>query len=202
MIRTPLRPLARILSARQKGQDPDEIEAELRARRHAEIQDRARRRAEGRLRWMVLGFVLAFGTVGVKMGTLASSQPVEPRAQTSGAQIMSQRADIVDRRGRVLATNLSTHALYAHPRDLVDPETAAAKLAKIFPDLDAKRLRADLTGSASSSGSRRRSAPSRCRPSTTSASRGWSSARARCGFTPTGGSPATSSAVRSSATRA
>lgn len=146
MIRTPLRPLARILSARQKGQDPDEIEAELRARRHAEIQDRARRRAEGRLRWMVLGFVLAFGTVGVKMGTLASSQPVEPRAQTSGAQIMSQRADIVDRRGRVLATNLSTHALYAHPRDLVDPETAAAKLAKIFPDLDAKRLKADLTG--------------------------------------------------------
>ena len=63
MIRTPLRPLARILSARQAGQDPDEIEAELRARRHAEIQDRARRRAEGRLRWMVLGFVLAFGTV-------------------------------------------------------------------------------------------------------------------------------------------
>ena len=28
MIRTPLRPLARILSARQAGQDPDEIEAE------------------------------------------------------------------------------------------------------------------------------------------------------------------------------
>ena len=27
MIRTPLRPLARILSARQAGQDPDEIEA-------------------------------------------------------------------------------------------------------------------------------------------------------------------------------
>lgn len=146
MIRTPLRPLARILSARQAGQDPDEIEAELRARRHAEIQDRARRRAEGRLKWMVLGFLVAFGTVGVRMGTLASTQPSEPRAQATGAHIISQRADIVDRRGRVLATNLSTHALYAHPRDLVDPETAAAKLARIFPDLDAKRLRADLTG--------------------------------------------------------
>ncbi|HHW35553.1 MAG TPA: penicillin-binding protein 2 [Paracoccus solventivorans] len=146
MIRTPLRPLARILSARQAGQDPDEIEAELRARRHAEIQDRARRRAEGRIKWMVLGFMLAFGTVGLRMGTLASSQPTEPRTHASGAQIISQRADIVDRRGRVLATNLSTHALYAHPQDLVDPATAAAKLAKIFPDLDAERLKRDLTG--------------------------------------------------------
>lgn len=146
MIRTPLRPLARILSARQAGQDPDEIEAELRARRHAEIQDRARRRAEGRLKLMVLCFLGAFGTVVFQMGALASSQPSEPRSQTSGAQIISQRADIVDRRGRVLATNLSTHALYAHPRDLVDPATAAAKLAKIFPDLDAKRLATDLTG--------------------------------------------------------
>ena len=146
MIRTPLRPLARILSARQAGQDPDEIEAELRARRHAEIQDRARRRAEGRIKWMVLGFMLAFGTVGLRMGALAASQPSEPRAHASGAQIISQRADIVDRRGRVLATNLSTHALYAHPQDLVDPATAAAKLAKIFPDLDAERLKRDLTG--------------------------------------------------------
>lgn len=146
MIRTPLRPLARILSAREAGEDPDRIEAELRARRHAEIQDKARRRAEGRLKWMVLGFLLAFGTVGVRMGALASTQPSEPRTQASGAQIISQRADIVDRRGRVLATNLSTHALYAHPRDLVDPAAAADKLAKIFPDLDAKRLRADLTG--------------------------------------------------------
>lgn len=146
MIRTPLRPLARILSARQAGQDPDEIEAELRARRHAEIQDRARRRAEGRIKWMALGFMLAFATVGLRMGAMASSQPSEPRVHASGAQIISQRADIVDRRGRVLATNLSTHALYAHPQDLVDPATAAAKLARIFPDLDAERLKRDLTG--------------------------------------------------------
>ncbi|WP_112872691.1 peptidoglycan D,D-transpeptidase FtsI family protein [Paracoccus endophyticus] len=146
MILTPLRPLARILRARETGQDPDEIEAELRAARHAEIQDKARRRAETRLKVIVGSFVLAFGLVGFRMGALAHSQPTEPRALASGAQIISQRADIVDRRGRVLATNLSTHALYAHPRDLVDPARAARELAEIFPDLDAKRLAADLTG--------------------------------------------------------
>lgn len=146
MIRTPLRPLARILRAREKGENPDEIEAENRAQRHAEIQEKARSSARSRLFFMAMGFMLAFGTVGTKMAVLASSQPSEPQVQTSGAQIISQRADITDRQGRVLATNLLTHSLYAHPRQMVDPAGAAQKLAKIFPDLDIARLEKDFSG--------------------------------------------------------
>lgn len=147
MIRTPLRPLARILRARERGENPDEIEAENRQRRHDAIQDRARRRAEGRLVLMASCFVLAFGTVGVRMGALASSQPSEPRAQVLSAQIISQRADITDRYGRVMATNLLTHSIYAHPQQMVDPIRAAKGLARIFPDLDEARLIKDFTGS-------------------------------------------------------
>ncbi|MGR3198551.1 MAG: peptidoglycan D,D-transpeptidase FtsI family protein [Paracoccus sp. (in: a-proteobacteria)] len=146
MIRTPLRPLARILRARERGENPDDIEAENRRRRHEEIQDRARRRAEGRLILMACCFVLAFGTVGVRMGTLASGEPAEPRTQVLSAQIMSQRADITDRRGRVLATNLLTHSVYAHPHQMIDPVGAAQGLARIFPDLDVERLTRDFTG--------------------------------------------------------
>ena len=146
MIRTPLRPLARILRARARGENPDEIEAENRRLRHEAIQDKARRRAEGRLVLMSACFVLAFGTVGVRMGALASSDPSEPRSQVLSAQILSQRADITDRRGRVLATNLLTHSLYAHPHQMVDPVRAAAGLARIFPDLDQARLTRDFTG--------------------------------------------------------
>lgn len=147
MIRTPLRPLARILRAREKGENPDEIEAENLANRHAEIQDRARSQAENRLYFMALAFVIAFGTIGVRMGALAGSQPTEPRVQASGAQIISQRADIVDRQGRVLATNLITHSLYAHPQQMVDPQRAVRELVRIFPDLDQERLTRDFTGS-------------------------------------------------------
>ena len=46
MIRTPLRPLARILSARQKGENPDTIERENLRLRHEEIRDKSRARAE------------------------------------------------------------------------------------------------------------------------------------------------------------
>lgn len=146
MIRTPLRPLARILRAREDGENPDKIEAELLARRHADIQDKARSRARGRLVLMATVFSLAFGTVGLRMGMLASSEPREPRVYASGAEIMGQRADITDRNGRILATNLLTHSLYAQPPLMVDPQRAARQLARIFPDLREDRLLADFTG--------------------------------------------------------
>ncbi len=146
MIRTPLRPLARILRARDRGENPDDIEAENRRRRHDAIQDRARRRAEGRLLLMSGCFVAAFGVVGLRMGQLASTDPIEPRAEVLSAQILSQRSDITDREGRVLATNLLTHSLYAHPHQMVDPVGAASGLARIFPDLDQEKLTRDFTG--------------------------------------------------------
>jgi cell division protein FtsI (penicillin-binding protein 3) len=146
MIRTPLRPLARVLDAREKGENPDVIEAQERAKRNQAIQSKIRHRAEFRLVVLGVAFFLAFGTIGARMAILASSEPQEPRSTASGSRILNQRADIVDRNGVVLATNLATTALYAQPPLMVDPETAANSLADIFPDLDRKRLVADFTG--------------------------------------------------------
>ena len=146
MIRTPLRPLARILKARERGENPDAIEAENLRLRHEEIRDRSRARAEGRLLVLGLFFFCAFLTVGARMGTLASSMPEEPRTAATGNPIIGQRADIVDRNGRILATNLETHSLYAQPAHIVDPRRAADGLAAIFPELDADKLYADFTG--------------------------------------------------------
>jgi cell division protein FtsI (penicillin-binding protein 3) len=146
MIRTPLRPLARILDARSKGENPDVIERENIRRRHAEMQDKARQRAEGRL--LVLGafFLCAYVVIGARMGMMASTEPVEPLASASGSAIVMQRADIIDRDGRILATNFDTHSLYAQPPQMVDPQAAAEGLVGIFPDLDKERLLKDFTG--------------------------------------------------------
>ncbi len=146
MIRTPLRPLARILKARDQGQNPDAIEAENIRLRHEEDRDRARNRAEGRLLVMGIAFFCAFIVIGARMGTLSGSVPEEPTAQAAGSPIIGQRADIVDRNGRVLATNLDTHSLYAQIPDMVDPVKAATELAAIFPELDAEELLKDFTG--------------------------------------------------------
>lgn len=144
MIRRPLRPLASILSARAKGENPDVIEAEnLRLRRES-LRDGARRMAVGRLLVLAGAFTLGFGTIGTRMATLASTSPVEPQARTQGSPIYSQRADIVDRHGRVLATNIETHALYAQPHMMIDPKGAAQKLAQLFPDMDESQLLRDF----------------------------------------------------------
>lgn len=146
MIRTPLRPLARILDARAKGENPDVIERENIRLRHEEERDRARKRAEGRLLVMGVMFFVAFSVIGARMGVLASTEPTEQRASVAGADILAQRADIVDRKGRILATNFETHSLYAQPQQMIEPERAADELVKIFPDLKKERLLKDFTG--------------------------------------------------------
>lgn len=145
MIRTPLRPLALILDARAKGENPDVIERENLRRRHDLMREKMKARAEWRLKLLVVGVVAAFAVIGVRMGTLAATQPVEPRAAVRGNEIVASRADILDRQGRVLATNMLTHALYAQPRDMVDPARTADELARIFPDLDARTLERRFT---------------------------------------------------------
>jgi cell division protein FtsI (penicillin-binding protein 3) len=145
MTRTPLRPLARILSARAKGENPDMIERENLRLRHDEMRDRSRGRAEVRLLLLGAVFLVAFSTIGARMGLLAATEPSEPRSLASGAAILAQRADITDRNGRVLATNMQTHALYAHPQVMVDPKGVAVKLAAIFPEMYAPDLERRFT---------------------------------------------------------
>ena len=76
MIRTPLRPLARILEARTKGENPDAIERENIRIRHEQMHDKARARAEGRLLVLGVFFFCAFAVVGARMGLLATAEPV------------------------------------------------------------------------------------------------------------------------------
>ncbi|WP_170454582.1 peptidoglycan D,D-transpeptidase FtsI family protein [Ruegeria arenilitoris] len=146
MTRTPLRPLARILEARARGENPKVIERENIRRRHEEMKDRARARAEGRLLVLSAFFFAAFAVVGFRMGALATSEAQEPLASAPGASIAMQRANIVDREGRILATNLDTYSVYAQPPLMIDPIAAAEKLVAIFPDLDKERLVKDFTG--------------------------------------------------------
>ncbi len=144
--RQPLRPLARVIRARDRGENPDLIERENRARRREAAREGLHRRAEGRLLVLSLFFLVAFGAVGARMAAFATSPPEEPRHASGDAGITGARADIVDRRGRVLATNLTTQALYAHPHEMVDIPRAVAALARIFPDLDAEALQKRLSG--------------------------------------------------------
>ncbi len=145
MIRTPLRPLARVISAREKGEDPDLVQAENIRLRHSDMRDRQRLRAESRLLVLSLAFLSAFVIVGVRMGYLARSEPHEPVSDSASLDISTQRADITDRNGAILATNLVTKSLYAQPPLMIDKGHAARRLAEIFPDMNAEELLAQFS---------------------------------------------------------
>ncbi|MBF9043843.1 penicillin-binding protein 2 [Rhodobacterales bacterium HKCCE4037] len=145
-LRIPLRPLTRILDARARGENPDNVEKENLRLRHEAQRDRLRLRAESRLLLVAFVFVAAFGAVGYKMAALATSEPSEPRILSQGPTILNTRADITDRHGRLLATNFATNALYAHPQDIIYPRRVADGLAAIFPEMDADDLYRRFTG--------------------------------------------------------
>ena len=54
------------------------------------------------------------------------------------------RPDLVDRRGRLLATDLPSHSLFADPMLVLDADEVSEHLAAVLPDLDAGELRAQL----------------------------------------------------------
>ena len=54
------------------------------------------------------------------------------------------RPDIVDRNGRLIATDLEAPSLYADPAVILDVDEVAEKLGSLFPDIDQLQLRLQL----------------------------------------------------------
>ena len=173
MIRRPLRPLARILTARAEGTRPEPRRGRgaRRAARGAAPRRAGQGRdpaaaARGRLRPRLLDGRRAHGAARRRgAGRAARRRRGEP--------IHAQRADIVDRNGAVLATNIVTASLYAQPREMIDPRRRRRGARGDLPRPRRRRRSspASPTG-ASSSGSSARSRPSSASSSTTSASPG------------------------------
>ena len=80
-----------------------------------------------------LAFLVLAGRL-VEVATLHRGGAVHASAGGAG-EAPTERADILDRNGIILATSLRTASLYANPRRLIDPAAAAAAIATVLPDL-------------------------------------------------------------------
>ena len=70
---------------------------------------------------------------------VVSAAMVEPVARSYS------RPDIVDRNGRLLATDVEVHSLFADPSRIADRDEAIEKLAAVLPDLDENEMRRALS---------------------------------------------------------
>src|SRR5262252_5289696 len=64
------------------------------------------------------------------------------RQQMRTVEAAAKRGDIVDRRGRVLATSVDADSIYAVPSDIAKPDDVAKKLCEAFRDCTGKERQA------------------------------------------------------------
>jgi len=99
----------------------------------------------GRTRLLITGAMIcfAFGCVGLRLVDLSLLQPAEEPGlshATRREQIETERADVLDRNGVILATGLATASLYANPRRVIDADEAGRQLASVLPNASAAEL--------------------------------------------------------------
>ena len=105
---------------------------------------RSRRIAEVRLVISALAVFAVFATIAARVVLLATD---EANARTAGIIQLekAERGRILDRNGRLLATNLPITVLHADPKEIMDPAGAARDLAPLLPRHDEASLKRLLT---------------------------------------------------------
>ena len=105
------------------------------------------RRARSRMALFFFGFALLFIVISGRLASLTlgneTQEPQTVHALTDDLPVTA-RADILDRKGTVLATSLPTVMLMADTRKIIDAQDAAEKLATALPDLDAQKLAKEI----------------------------------------------------------
>lgn len=101
-----------------------------------------------RLRGLVLALCLTacFAAVAVRLMSLGlAGMYVATLAVTESAPTNFARPDIIDRNGRLLATDVEAPSLFADPAIVLDRDELVEKLATVLPDLDRRELRGALS---------------------------------------------------------
>jgi len=98
---------------------------------------------------LVLGALfLCFAGLAARLISLGVGPDGAPRIAVaqSDAERSTSRPDLIDRKGRMLATDLQVYWAYGDPARVVDVDNAAEKLARVLPDQDIAALREKLAG--------------------------------------------------------
>ncbi len=101
-------------------------------------------RCRYRFRLACLGFALAFVMIGGRLMTLGFAGTEKAGGGVYDISTTVHRPDILDRNGRLLATDIRGATLYADPKRVIDWDEAAEQVAGVLPGVNAKSLRKRL----------------------------------------------------------
>lgn len=107
--------------------------------------ERLRRRAPYVNASLIGGAALLFAAIGAQLVRIGLTERPHITVAVSEAVATSfARPDIVDRSGRLLATDVEAPSLFADPAIIIDRDEVVEKLSTVLPDLDRKELREAL----------------------------------------------------------
>jgi cell division protein FtsI (penicillin-binding protein 3) len=96
---------------------------------------------------LAVAVLAAFGAVAAQLVVLGlkSTGPQVTLALTEATPTNFARPDIIDRNGRLLATDIEVPSLFADPALVLDRDELVEKLATVFTDINQAELRAQLS---------------------------------------------------------
>lgn len=102
--------------------------------------------ARARIILMLAVFAGVYGVIAARLVYLGvvPEQTASQKARAADA-VAQARPDVLDRKGRLIATDVRTPSLFAEPRRIIDVDEATDLLLKTLPDLDRGELRTRLT---------------------------------------------------------
>ena len=89
-------------------------------------------------------FAVVFLVIAARLVAVTLLPDGAEAAMVPPAKVKTDRADVVDRNGVVLATSLTTASLYANPRQVQEPDETAQLLNSVLPDLNIASTAAKL----------------------------------------------------------
>jgi cell division protein FtsI (penicillin-binding protein 3) len=100
---------------------------------------------KSRMTASIVFFAAGFAVIAARLVDFALWSGIDQnQAGLAQSQPVQARPDLVDRRGRILATDIETASLYADPRKLVDIDEAVEMLSPILKTVPRKELRRRL----------------------------------------------------------
>jgi cell division protein FtsI (penicillin-binding protein 3) len=98
-------------------------------------------RGRNRFRMLCLTFAFAFLLLAGRLVMLGFDGAHAPDGGLYDITSTIHRPDILDRKGRLLATDIKSATLYADPKRVIDADDLVEKVATVLPDIDAAAIR-------------------------------------------------------------
>jgi len=103
-------------------------------------------KAKARIGLAILAFAMVYLVIAGRLVMFALVHDEHGARRGSGQDaVATARPDILDRRGKILATDVRGPSLYGEPRKIIDVDEAVELLTAVLPDLDATEVRERLS---------------------------------------------------------